>query len=262
MKRGDQRVNSSSARSGLSRPVVLGVAVVLAAILLLGALGMFSARNDTDPDAEPASYADIASANGLETDPEILNADDDWRAREGIEDAGQTDLSGFARWLDLLDAAQILLWLIWIAAAGIVIFIIYLVVRYGAAIQVGTRADAGEGRTGDVIPGSAAALASEEKTPTLEAVLAIEDESIAIGALQRLVLETALAGMDARLRRSETARAVLRRLPRDWRHYDIVAALVRMAERVRYAGERLDRDGLIAAVDHVRPVIRDARGRA
>jgi len=254
-------LSNNSVGSRLPRPVLVVIIAVVAVLLLVAAFSLFAGITDSAAiTGGETDYSEITDRLDLQSDPEILPAEEDWRARVGIEDSDATDRpTDFSEWLTV---AMIIWALIWLIAAGILFAIIYLVWRYGSVIQVGTRREAATGQTEDGAVEAGPALASEAKTPTLEAVLAIEDEAIAIGALQRLVLETALESINATLRKSETARAVLGRLPIDWRYFDPVAALVRLAERVRFAGEHLDREGLIAAVEQARPILRDAKGRA
>ena len=253
----------SSARTGLSRPVLLVCLAVIAGLLLVGSFSLFARQTDEVAIAGAApDFSEISDRLDLQPEPEIYPAEDDWRDRAGVQESdrdGSNWFTNFLRNLNPISVIQILLWTIGATILGV---IIYLIWRYGSVIQVGTRGEADAGATGAGTVDVGPALANEEKTTTLEAVLAIEDESVAIGALQRLVLETALASINATLRKSETARAVLFRLPRDWRHYAPVAALVRLAERVRFAGETLDRAGLVAAVEDARPILRDVRGRA
>ena len=259
---GNPELIRNSARSGLSRPVLLVVFILVTGLLIIGGFSLYArmAADATNSD-DTRDYSQIADQLNLQSDPEILQADENWRERVGIDSSDSDDTDSSFGFLSGITIVMIIWALIWLIAAGILSAIIYLIWRYGSVIQVGTRGEAAAGETADGVVEAGPALANEEKTPTLDAVLAIEDEAIAIGALQRLVLETALASINATLRKSETARAVLRRLPHDWRHYDPVATLVRLAERVRFAGEHLDREGLIAAVEDARPILRDAKGR-
>ncbi|QNL19617.1 hypothetical protein HXX25_09960 [Hyphobacterium sp. CCMP332] len=252
-----------SARSGLSRPVLLAGFVAITGLVLLAAFGLFARLADSEPvTAGTPDFTEISERLDLQPVPEIYPAEDNWRERAGVEARGANGSNWFVNFLRNLNPFTVIRILLWTIGAAILGVIIYVIWRYGSVIQVGTRGDADTGATGGGTVEAGPALANEEKIATLEAVLAIDDENVAIGALQRLVLETALASINATLRKSETARAVLFRLPRDWRHYAPVAALVRLAERVRFAGETLDRAGLVAAVEAARPVLRDVKGRA
>lgn len=226
--------------------------LTLLVALLLGAMMLpaMAAAQDT----QTRDYDDIAGRLDLQADPEIYPAEDDWRARAGVEEVRQQE-SDWARNVPWGRVFQIVIWGL---AAALLATIIYLVWRYGAAIQVGLSANAEEGRTdaGEAVSGPV--LSAEPKALSIEDVLAMDDAARALGALQRLVLEAALSAMNASLQRSDTARAVLRRLPRDWKHYLPVADLVRRAERVRFAGDEIDRTGLEAAVESVRPVLQQS----
>ncbi|MEE2525678.1 hypothetical protein V0U79_04810 [Hyphobacterium sp. HN65] len=234
------------ARSGFQAVVF----AVLIAACLPGAL-------DAAQDAPARDYVDIADDLNLQSDLEILSADEDWRARLGVEENQERP----AEWWELVPWGLVIRIVIWGLAAGLLATIAYLIWRYGAVIQVGLSAKVDEGRTGDPDIASGSVLSAEPKALSLDDVLAMEDAGRALGALQRLVLEAALAAMNASLRKSDTARAVLRRLPRDWQYYPPVAALVRRAERVRFAGDSFDREGLESVIESVRPVLHE-RGQA
>lgn len=229
------------------------VRIWISALVCAMSLTVFLA---SEAQASPSqTYAGITSELDLQSNPEILPEDEDWRSRVGVV-SGQRNDPG---WIRLVPWGLVVWIVIWAVAAGLLALIIFLIWRYGAAIQVGMRATADEGRTEVGGRAEASVLSAEPKALSLDEVLAMDDAGRALGALQRLVLEAALAAMNSSLRKSETARAVLRRLPRDWPFYATVAALVRRAERVRFAGDAFDREGLESIAESVRPVLGDAR---
>lgn len=203
--------------------------------------------------AQDADYRELAEEEGLQLDPEALTADDDWREIAGVappeprdEQFSLLQLLGFINWIQLV---------LFAAALAVIGVIVWLVIRYGGAIQLNFK-EASEGQTGvELSEGSGPLLSSEEEISSLDAVLKIADLTVAIGALQRLMLEKSLEALDTRLRKSDTARAALARIPEGWPHRAAMAWLVRLTERVRYAGDLLDQDGLSEAVSAMRPVL-------
>lgn len=239
-----QRLQYGRLRARRPRPSRLPLLAVL-----MTAFGLVFSGAATANDVALADYAETVQRLNLQDEVEILPEDADWRGLLDVEETPETQEGGFRPDIDVIR------FMIWLMAALVVIFIVFLIIRYGAAIQVGIRADAGRDGIGNDSPQESLSAVVGEKVSSLDDVLAMEDEARALGALLRLVLESALGRMEMSLKRSETARAVLRRLPRDWEHFIPVARLVGLAERVRYAGDPIDREGLITAVEDVRTVL-------
>ncbi|WP_421789037.1 DUF4129 domain-containing protein [Hyphobacterium sp.] len=221
-------------------------------VLLLAILVSISAPGPADADEEaPLDYADVVEGLDLQDQLEILPEEADWRAQLGAPESIERESAPPPINLTLL--------IVWLLAATVVVFIVFLIIRYGAGIQVAFSREIDRGEIEEAESHTGLAAAAGQKVDTLEDVLAIRDENQALGALLRLVLESALHKMDMSLKRSETARAVLRRLPQNWEHFSPVAELVRLAERVRYAGDTIDREALVAAVEQARPVVHSRR---
>ena len=68
---------------------------------------------------------------------------------------------------------------------------------------------------------------------------AMADRREAIVLLLKRCLELALDANDMALGRSQTAREILYRLPKNWLHIDALAHIVRVEERVQFRGEEL-----------------------
>ena len=196
-----------------------------------------------DEPAEPPSF-------GLQTELEPVGAEFDWRAEVGLREWASDPLPDWLRWA-LRNWLSIL---IGGFAALILGLIIWVAVRQGGTGGLNTTRVAADGERDALHPELATAAVGGPRL-SLEAILALEDLSMALGALLRLSLETALRLTGAALRRSATARDILRRLPQDFVHLKAVATLVREAEAVRFGGADISRDQFEALVDLVRPML-------
>jgi hypothetical protein len=187
---------------------------------------------------------------GLQTELEPVEADFDWRAEVGLRERDADPLPDWLRWvlrnwLNLLFGGL---------AALILGLIIWVAVRQGGAGGFNTARAAAQGER-EAPHSEPIAAAVGGPRLSLEEILALEDVRTALGALLRLSLETALRLTGAALRRSATARDILRRLPQDFAHLKAVAVLVREAEAVRFAGAEINREEFEALVDLVRPML-------
>lgn len=225
------------------------------ACCLSAVIGLFCVLAVPPAYGQTADYAERAEGAGLQIDTQALSADDDWREIAGVEPVTPPEAPrSIFDYLALINWIQLGLFLM---AAMVIALIVWLVIRYGGAIQLSFR-DTRDAPTGakNELPEDGQALAEEEAISSLDDVLRISDISVAIGALQRLMLESALSALNASLRKSDTARAALARIPADWPHQAAMAWLVRLTERVRYAGDVLDQEGLTEAVSAMRPVLK------
>lgn len=217
------------------------VTVIICLTALIGAAGLAWAQ---DGRVEAPGF-------GLQTALEPVDADFDWRAEVGLrapDDGFQLpDWLGWVlrNWLNLLFGCF---------AALILGLIVWVAVRQGGAGGFNTARAAASGERADIHPDLATASVAGPRL-SLEDILALEDLRTAVGALLRLSLETALRLTGAALRRSATARDILRRLPGDFPHLKAVAVLVREAEAVRFAGAEISRDRFEELVDMVRPLL-------
>lgn len=204
--------------------------------------------------ASSANYSDLARREGLQTELERLEAGEDWRERADSRSPPEEESQPSERSTSRLLFADLIGNIIIGAAIIILIVIVALVVRYGMGVRVSMQAEADAGEIDSTPPPVTGALVNEPVASVRE-ILAMDDFSAALGALQRLVLMAAAEATGSFLKRSDTAREALRRLPNDWPHYDTVAALVHAAERVRFAGDTIDREQLTAFVEAARPIL-------
>ena len=246
------RPDPASREASALRPWMWLVAViVLGSLLAVGFSGLM--RRDQPGEAEivPSDYSEMAAERGLQVDVETLESEDDWRALADIADIPDRGGNLFA-WLTL---ARVIFWLFVALAVGVLVFLIYLAVRHGAGLRVETRQAPKSGDYTAKGKGGRATATADLPVLTLDEIARLTDAGRALGALQRLVLSAAAEATGSVLRRSETAREALRRLPRDWAHYERVARLVRIAEHVRYAGQPLEEGGLASLVEDARTVL-------
>ncbi|MAC90039.1 MULTISPECIES: DUF4129 domain-containing protein [Maricaulis] len=231
----------------------LWLAAIVALTLVIVMIGTRLAGDaGSDAPGIATNYADAIERRGLQLPIDYLDADADWRARANLPDTNDSASVRFP-WLAALTLAKVLLWMFYALAAGVLIFIIYLAVRHGVGLRVDSR------KIQDVESAPKTAMSGpgivDQPLLTLEEIARLTDAAKALGALQRLVLAAAAEATGSALRRSETAREVLRRLPRDWTHYRVVATLVQTAERVRYAGQSIDASGVEGLIADARPVL-------
>lgn len=246
-------------RDSRSRPAGGKARIYLLGLVLTGlALVAFWVAREgwTDQPVEAgAGYERLAGESRLQVDLEALPADVSWRDHAGLPDVTDT---GPPSWLDQIPVgfvARLMFWTFIAIVAATLIFAVYVIVRHAAAGRWSVRSvpsDSGHGRVVRAEADAATPL------PTLDAVLAMDDLVVAIGALQRLGLEAAARATGTMLRRSETARDTLRRLPGNWPHREAVSVLVREAERVRFAGGGIDRARLDEIAGSLRGLLREA----
>jgi len=205
-----------------------------------------------------SDYPQLAQRAGLQVEVEHLDAEVDWRERARV---GQTDRTGNANWLAGLPVgliARLVYWFLLIAAIGVVVYVILLLIRNLNTGRLGGQRKPQPGARRVV--GETIASSAPQPLLSVEAILAMDDLVAAIGELQRSALDAAARLTGLMLRRSETARDVLRRLPDGWSYLPVLFELVREAETVRYAGAEVERERLAELADAVRPMLSDAEG--
>ncbi|WP_297732789.1 DUF4129 domain-containing protein [uncultured Maricaulis sp.] len=229
----------------------LVAAIVLAIALALGLSTLFGSNRVDEVNFAAHDFVEMATQHDLQIDVESLEVEDDWRALADLAAAPDRRDNPFAGFT----LARLIFWLFVALAAGALIFIVYLAFRHGAGARVDTRRAP---HTGDYRPdslGARAVAAADLPVLSLDEIAGLTDAPKALGALQRLVLVAAAEATGSVLRRSETAREALRRLPQNWTHYERVARLVRTAEHVRYGGQSIEEGGLADLVEDARKVL-------
>lgn len=235
-------------------PVMGAVILILCLVILV-----WFVRGAGDDAPVDGPYAELAEQAGLQVEIEHLEADEDWRERAGVSDSGAVTAPDWLGWLLVpLMAGRFLIWFLAILlVVGLIVLAVVFIRAGGAGRFGGQAAPRGAAITE---PDTVATSPVERPLLSLDAILAMDDIAAALGELQRLTLTAAAAVTGIILRKSETAREVLRHLPADWGHRGIVLDLVSEAELVRYAGREVQPERLAELVEAVRPLLRDAEG--
>jgi hypothetical protein len=149
---------------------------------------------------------------------------------------------------------------VWAIAAGTVLL---LVLAFAAWYGRGVSAAFGSAR--DPLrrapePGGASPAVDPPDDAYLAGLAAMPDRRLALILLVARALDQAAAANGLRLGRSQTARDVLRVLPRRWPHLDALRRLVAEAEIVRFGGRELPEERWRACLEQARPLF--AAGRA
>ena len=226
----------------------IALAISLLAVLVCAQLAPADAQ-DSD-DIQPPE-------GGLQTELEPVSEDMDWRAEVGLTQAEPEEdrqLPVALAWV-LTNLVTIIFWLVAIIALALIVMVL---VNFGGRGGFRAGADAMAGERDDVRLDGIVGVGDAPRLG-LEEILALEDLDLALGALLRLVLETAITLTGSVLRRSATAREILRRLPREFAHLAAVTILVREAERVRYGGATMTRERFEDLVASVRPLLSTER---
>lgn len=195
--------------------------------------------------------------SGLQTELEPVSEDMDWRAEVGLTQAEPDEdmqLPAALLWI-LQNLVTIIFWLV---AIVVLVLIVMVLVNFGGRGGFRAGADAIAGEREDIRLDGVAGVGDAPRLG-LDEILALEDLDLALGALLRLVLETAIRLTGSVLRRSATAREILRRLPREFAHLAAVTVLVRESERVRYGGATMTRERFEDLVASVRPLLNAER---
>lgn len=119
--------------------------------------------------------------------------------------------------------------------------------RFGGDTRMPTRAAA---RTDDRVTGAMTAAPG-----LIGRLRAMTDRRAALVRLIEAVLGAAAQANGLRLGRSETARELLSRVPRDWPHFSALRGLVMAEELVRFGGRPLPDATFEACLDRAAPIL-------
>lgn len=219
--------------------------------IALGLLALFAAgfAGAVHAQDEPVEAPD----RGLQTELEPRTAEDDWRTEVGLDTTQGSEpiqMPDFLAWI----LANFLLVLVYLIPVLILVLIIAVLVRQGEGGGFRTGAEASSRHRVSGGHGLEDPILDAQRL-SLDEILRLEDMEAALGALLRLVLEAAINLTGSVLKRSSTAREILRRLPTDFAHLAAVATLVREAERVRYGGGVITRERFEELVGLVGPLL-------
>ena len=234
-------------------------ALVLPLIWAGGATAQFTER-DFEQTGEPnETYLDATSGQGLQTEILYLKPDAGFKPDENVRievpkapEEQRASVSSI-RWT-------------WGIILGIVLaFILWVIVTQGGAIGVsfgstskrdGRRGEEDEGPTDDELE----AINRQPLDQFLASLLAMKDRRQALILLVSRALERAADTNNVRLGRAQTARDVVRLLPRNWTHFGTIRGLVREAEIVHFGGRDLSEEKWEECFAAAKPIFQ--RGRA
>lgn len=229
------------------------------AALAMGALALPAAAQLTQDDVEPtgtpnAAYQD--SIKSAQTEVIYLRPTAEFRPDESItievpetvEEQRMSETS--ARWF-------------WgLIFGAILAFVLFILVTQGGAIGV-SFGQTGDGRLDRGAPDEAepdpfAALNEQPLDQFLASLRAMADRRLALILLVGRTLERAADLNELRLARAQTARDVVRMLPRDWHHFEALRNLVRQVEIVHFGGRDLAEDSWEDCYNAAQPILRGA----
>lgn len=133
---------------------------------------------------------------------------------------------------------------------------------FGGRIPVSFRARGGDKRRRGTGAEEDAAVAPDLPADAfLERLRGMADRRAALILLTGRALETAADANGLRIGRAQTARDVLRAVPRRWPHFETLRGLVREAEVVHFGGRDLPEARWRACLDAALPLLRPGLGR-
>ncbi len=137
--------------------------------------------------------------------------------------------------------------------------IVFVVIRFGGSTSIAFRR-VGDGRRGDVAEERAVIDEAGGLRGFLARLRAMTDRPAALVLLIQGALERAGQLTGTPVIRSQTAREVLRRLPRDWSHHPALRRIVQVEEVVQFGGRDLSDRVFEECLDLAEPLFaEDAR---
>ena len=218
----------------------------------------------TEADLEPTgqaneAYTDAASGGGLQTEIIYLRPSSDFDPDESVEikvpetpqQARQS--SNAARWT-------------WgLILGAILVMVIVVIVTQGGAVGVSFRGTTDEKRSRPDEPAEPDPFEAINRQPLdqfLTSLSGMADRRQALILLVSRALERAADANQVRLGRAQTARDVLRILPRQWSHSDTMRRLVREAEIAHFGGRAVTEDLWQDCLSAAQPIFRTGRAAA
>lgn len=236
---------TSSAR----RAALVGAAIGLAA---LAAASSRPATAQNGPGAAP-SYQEAVSARRIDREIRYADPGEALDLERAPPPPVETD------W-ELSDTLTTILFGVLLA------FLIAVLIRFGGGAfgafgakptEIRRAARHADPDAPEVDPAVAAAAAR-----SLEELRAMADRRLALSALLLRALSAAAEAHDMRLGRSQTARDVLRAVPRAWPHYGALTRLVRTAETVLFGGRAMSDPEFDGCLDLARAILTSPRAGA
>lgn len=141
-------------------------------------------------------------------------------------------------------------------------FLIFVIAKNSGAVNVSFKATNEKGRktSGGTTDGLAiGALSDQPLESFLERLMAMSDRREALILLVSRALELAAETNDIRLGRAQTARDVVRVLPKSWTHLPVIRRLVREAEIVHFGGRDVTEERWGDCLAAAKPIFAGAR---
>lgn len=146
------------------------------------------------------------------------------------------------------------------ASVGLLIAIGFLFWKFGGSSQISLRRGDASGATAQTSEVAAAAEYENVKgADFLRMIAEMPDRRHALILLVGRVLLRAADSNGLRLKRSETAREILRRIPRSWSHFTELKSLVLSEELVQFGGRDISEESFESCLEKARPMIAGAR---
>jgi hypothetical protein len=248
----------------LNKQAFAPLAFVLICLISIVAAAPASAQlteTDFEGTGEPnAEYEDAVSGKRLQTDVLYVRPGVDFRADQQVE----VDVPEPVQEVDPGITTSRWFWgIIFAIILGVVIAI---VISQGGAIGVSFGAKADETRRrpdeAPAEPDPYDALNRQPMDQFLQSLKVMKDRRMALILLVSRALERAADSNNVRLGRAQTARDVIRILPRSWQHLQVLRGLVRQAEVVHFGGRDVSEDQWQECFDAAMPIFDAGRAAA
>lgn len=230
-----------------------GILLFLIVLALAGPAAQAQMTTEDVIDTGPRDEAvtDALAWERLQTDIKYLRPDTDFRPGEGIEIRvpDKPDDPEQQREANRLSSGLIAVLLIVVVLAALAIFGNQINVSFGRTSEARRRA-----RTGGEEEQRLVAEAELPRDGILEHLAGMADRRRALILLTGLALDRAARMNGLTLARAQTARDVLRILPRGWHHLGAIRQLVREAEVVHFGGRDLGEETWQACLTAARPL--------
>ena len=235
---------------------------LLALVLAVPAGAAVKKEDIIDPGALNEAYIDLVSGQRLQTRIPYLKPDTDFQPEETELQMVRPDPEPEVG----REQTNVTMnrWTAGLMFGALLIGVIVLFVLYGGGISVSFASEPKDGKREDVADDAEedkarAALMAQPIDSFLESLRRMTDRRAALILLVSRALERAAALNDLRLGRSQTARDVVRVLPRSWPHLGNMRRLVREAEIVHFGGRELPEEIWEECLDAARPIFGEGR---
>ncbi|MEO1491756.1 MAG: DUF4129 domain-containing protein [Pseudomonadota bacterium] len=153
----------------------------------------------------------------------------------------------------------------WVIFFGVLLaFLIFVIVKNSGAVKVSFKATNEQSRRKADAPSNGMTIGASSDQPIdsfLERLKSMADRREALILLVSRALELAAEKNNIRLGRAQTARDVVRVLPKSWTHFAVIRRLVREAEIVHFGGRDVSEERWDDCLAAARPIFAGAGTR-